>query len=59
VRAKLRQRWSLEQIAGRLKRDHRHDPAMHVTPETIYAGSTAGLMRVNTGTSSCVEVLNT
>ena len=40
VRAKLRQRWSPEQIAGRLKRDHprnrSRDPGLRVTPETIY-----------------------
>ncbi len=36
VRARLRQRWSPEQIAGRLKRDHPRDPAMRVSPETIY-----------------------
>lgn len=36
VRVKLRQRWSPEQIVGRLRRDHRRDPAMRVTHETIY-----------------------
>ncbi|NBD34574.1 MAG: IS30 family transposase [Chloroflexi bacterium] len=40
IRAKLRQRWSPEQIVGRLKRDRPRnsprDPAMRVTHETIY-----------------------
>lgn len=36
VRRGLRQRWSPEQISGRLRREHPHDPAMHVTHETIY-----------------------
>lgn len=36
VREKLQQRWSPEQIVGRLQRDHPKDPAMRVTPETIY-----------------------
>ena len=52
VRAKLRQRWSPEQIVNRLKRDHPRnsprnnprnnppnsscDPATRVTPETVY-----------------------
>ena len=36
VRDKLRQRWSPEQIVGRLRRDHPSDPAMCVTHETIY-----------------------
>jgi IS30 family transposase len=36
VRAKLRERWSPEQIAARLERDHPRDPAMRVTHETIY-----------------------
>lgn len=36
VRQHLRQRWSPQQIAGRLQRDYPRDPAMRVTPETIY-----------------------
>lgn len=36
VRVGLSRRWSPEQIAGRLERDHRHDPTMRVCPETIY-----------------------
>jgi IS30 family transposase len=36
VRAGLRQRWSPQQIAGRLLREHPRDPSMWVTPETIY-----------------------
>lgn len=36
VREGLRQRWSPQQIAGRLKREYRNDPAMHITHETIY-----------------------
>ena len=29
--------WSPEQIAEKLKREHPHDPSMHVSHETIYA----------------------
>lgn len=36
VRNGLGQRWSPQQIAGRLRVDHRHDPTMRVWPETIY-----------------------
>ena len=36
VRAGLRQRWSPEQIAGRLESEHPDDPTMRVTHETIY-----------------------
>lgn len=36
VAEKLLLRWSPQQIVGRLGRDHRRDPAMRVTPETIY-----------------------
>jgi len=36
VREGLRQRWSPQQIAGRLAREHRCDPALRVTHETIY-----------------------
>ena len=36
VRDRLRQRWSPEQIVGRLQREHPRDPAMRVTHETIY-----------------------
>lgn len=36
VRAGLRQRWSPQQIAGRLKRHHPRKRSMHVTAETIY-----------------------
>lgn len=36
VRRGLQRRWSPQQIAERLKRDHRDDPAMRVTHETIY-----------------------
>lgn len=36
VRRGLRSRWSPQQIAGRLEREHPRDPSMRVTPETIY-----------------------
>lgn len=36
VRAKLRERWSPQQVSGRLERDHPRDPAMRVSHETIY-----------------------
>lgn len=36
VRRGLIQRWSPEQIAGRLKLDHSADGSMRVSPETIY-----------------------
>ena len=36
VREGLRERWSPQQIAGRIERDHRNDPPMRITPETIY-----------------------
>jgi IS30 family transposase len=36
VRRGLRQRWSPQQIADRLRSDHRRDRAMRVTAETIY-----------------------
>jgi len=36
VRAGLRQRWSPQQIAGRLRREHPRNPCLHVTAETIY-----------------------
>jgi len=36
VRDGLTQRWSPEQIVGRLERDHPRDPSMRVTHETIY-----------------------
>jgi IS30 family transposase len=36
VRHGLRQRWSPQQIAGRLRRDPRRGPALRVTHETIY-----------------------
>jgi len=36
VRDGLCQRWSPEQIVGRLKREHRNDPTMRVTHEAIY-----------------------
>jgi IS30 family transposase len=36
VRAKLKRRWSPEQIACRVKQDYPHDRAMRVAPETIY-----------------------
>ena len=36
IRHGLSQRWSPQQIAGRIKRGHRDDPAMHITHETIY-----------------------
>jgi IS30 family transposase len=36
VVAGLRQRWSPQEIAYRLRREHRDDPVMHVCAETIY-----------------------
>jgi IS30 family transposase len=36
VEALLSLRWSPEQIAGRLRHDHPHEPEMWVSPETIY-----------------------
>ena len=36
VAAKLKKRWSPEQIAARLRREFPHDPAMRVSCETIY-----------------------
>lgn len=36
VRRGLRQRWSPEQISGRLEEQHPRDPAMRISPETIY-----------------------
>ena len=36
VAGRLAQRWSPEQIAGRLRRDHRNDPRWWVSAETIY-----------------------
>ena len=36
VEALLTMRWSPEQIAGRLRHDHPHEPEMWVSPETIY-----------------------
>ncbi|NYI40411.1 IS30 family transposase [Demequina lutea] len=36
VAAKLKKRWSPEQISHRLRRDFPHDPGMRVSPETIY-----------------------
>jgi len=36
VREGLRQRWSPQQIAGRIERDHRKDPTMRITHETVY-----------------------
>jgi transposase, IS30 family len=37
VRSRLIRAWSPDQIAGRLKKDHPHDSAWHVAPQTIYA----------------------
>ena len=34
---KLKQYWSPEQIAGRLKRAYPHSPQMHLSPSTIYS----------------------
>lgn len=36
VRAMLEQRWSPAQIAAALKREHRHQPALQASAETIY-----------------------
>lgn len=36
VRFALIQRWSPEQIAGRLNREHRNDPTLHISHEAIY-----------------------
>jgi IS30 family transposase len=36
VRARLRRRWSPQQIAATLKRDYRDDPAMQISHEPIY-----------------------
>ena len=36
VRSRLSREWSPDQIAGRLKKDHPDDSALHVTPQTIY-----------------------
>jgi transposase, IS30 family len=36
VREGLRQRWSPQQIAGRIRRDHCKNPAMRITHETVY-----------------------
>lgn len=36
VRRGLLDRWSPEQIAGRLRRDRPRDPATRVLPETVY-----------------------
>jgi IS30 family transposase len=36
VREGLRQRWSPEQIVGRLQRTHRHAPSMRISHEAIY-----------------------
>ena len=36
VREGLGRRWSPEQIAGRLRREHSGDPRMYVSPEAIY-----------------------
>lgn len=36
VRMRLTQRWSPDQIAGRLKGEHPHEPRRHVSHQTIY-----------------------
>jgi len=36
VERRIRQDHSTEQIAGRLKREHTHDPSWHISHETIY-----------------------
>jgi transposase, IS30 family len=36
VRSRLSREWSPDQIAGRLKKDHPDDSALHVAPQTIY-----------------------
>jgi IS30 family transposase len=37
IAARLKLKWSPEQIANRLRRDHPDDPRWHVSAETIYA----------------------
>ena len=59
VKAKLRESWSPEQIAGRMKDDFPEDAAMRISHETIYAwvyeekhqGASCGNTCVNRATS--------
>lgn len=44
VREKLTEKWSPQQIARYLAREHAHDAAMRACPETIYRALFAGLL---------------
>lgn len=44
VREKLTEKWSPQQIARYLAREHAHDTAMRACPETIFRALFAGLL---------------